>query len=129
MLRKLKSLSFILLILLTALLCVGFFVDDYRIEVLLSGLHLYMAKLNSLVALEWGGAISGILGAVLLSLNIRISRWAFVAYAISNVCWISYAIQSEAYGLLTAQLFYTTTTCIGFIRWFGSMDKSYLTAS
>lgn len=67
--------------------------------------------------LEWSGAFLGLIGAALLALNTRISGYGFVAFLASNICWISFALLSGTYGLLTMQLGFTVTSALGVYRW------------
>ena len=39
--------------------------------------------------LEWTGAALGLLGAFLLATNSRFSRFGWVAFLVSNMCWIA----------------------------------------
>lgn len=67
--------------------------------------------------LEWSGAILGLLGAGLLALNTRHSGYGFVAFLLSNCCWIGFGLLSGSYGLLTMQAGFTVTSAIGVYRW------------
>lgn len=67
--------------------------------------------------LEWSGSILGILGALLLALNVRISGWGFLLFLGSNVCWIAFAIDRELSGLLFMQLVFTVTSLVGCWKW------------
>jgi hypothetical protein len=68
--------------------------------------------------LQWAGCATGVLGSALLAMNShRVSGWGFVAYLISNVFWIAYALYAGAPGLLTQQAIFTATSVIGVWRW------------
>jgi hypothetical protein len=67
--------------------------------------------------LEWGGSLTGLLGAGLLALNASISGFGFVAFLISNLAWIGFALSIRAYGLLMMQLGFTVTSVVGIARW------------
>lgn len=69
-------------------------------------------------AIEWTGALLGLLGAALLASKMSWSKFGFVAYLVSNVCWIVYAVKHGAYGLLVMQIGFTITSVIGIYRWF-----------
>lgn len=68
--------------------------------------------------LEWLGCLTGVIGSALLASNTSMSRWGFVWYLVSNVCWIAYAVSSSAWGLLTMQFFFTVVSLFGVVRWF-----------
>lgn len=70
-----------------------------------------------LPALEWIGAALGLLGSALLAANTRLSGWGFVAYLMSNCCWIGFGLHHKAYGLLAMQIGYTVTSAFGVYRW------------
>lgn len=67
---------------------------------------------------EWTGAILGMLGSLLLALNIAISGWGFAAFLTSNICWLVFGIRNRAWGLVTMQLGYTVTSLTGIYNWF-----------
>lgn len=66
---------------------------------------------------EWLGSLTGLLGAGLLALNNAWSGYGFVAFLISNACWILYGRMARAKGLITMQLGFTATSMIGIWRW------------
>lgn len=66
---------------------------------------------------EFLGCAFGLLGALLLSLNIKCSGWGFVAFLGSNIAWISFALQKGIGGLLVMQIGFTVTSLIGIYRW------------
>ena len=66
---------------------------------------------------EYIGCGFGLLGALLLSLNCKHSGWGFVAFLVSNVAWITFAVQNGINGLLVMQFGFTITSLIGIYRW------------
>lgn len=77
--------------------------------------------------LQWAGAATGALGALWLALKVDSSRWGFVCYLLSNVCWVIYALQSAQWPLLLMNAVFTVITMVGLIRWFvpGSVRASW----
>jgi hypothetical protein len=73
---------------------------------------------SALQVFEWAGAALGMLGALLLSLNIRISRYGWISFALANIAMVVFAIGINAYGLLAQQLFFSLTSTIGIARSF-----------
>lgn len=69
-------------------------------------------------AVEWLACFAGLLGASLLALNNRYSRWGFVAFLASNCLWIAYGYYNQAWGLVVMQIGFTVTSTVGIIRWF-----------
>lgn len=67
--------------------------------------------------LEWFGALLGLCGASLLASHHRYCGWGFLAFLLSNLCWIGFALLTGAYGLLLMQLGFTLTSVVGFFRW------------
>lgn len=68
--------------------------------------------------MEWAGCAFGLLGALLLAINCRLSRWGWVSFLVSNAAWIAYSILTGAHGLLLQQAGFTITSAIGLRRWF-----------
>jgi hypothetical protein len=73
-------------------------------------------KMNALF-LEWSGAITGVIGAGLLATNTSMSGFGFIAFLISNLFWIAFAITKRSYGLLSMQVLFTATSLLGVYRW------------
>jgi hypothetical protein len=67
--------------------------------------------------IEWSGAIIGLLGSALLSMNIATSGYGFVLFLVSNAFWIGYGIKNHAWGMVTMQAGYTMTSLNGIIHW------------
>jgi uncharacterized membrane protein YhhN len=67
--------------------------------------------------LEWIGCTFGAIGALLLALNTAYSAWGFVAFLVSNVCWIAFGLLTGAPGLVIMQLVMTATSFLGLYRW------------
>ncbi len=72
----------------------------------------------SLGTLQWMGCATGVTGSLLLALNqSRISGFGFIAYLLSNACWVGYALSTSATGLAVQQAVFTLTSLIGVWRW------------
>lgn len=67
--------------------------------------------------IEWLGAGLGLLGATLVSLNNVVSGYGFVAFLLSNLCWMYFGVKTQAKGLLTMQLGFTLTSVMGVYNW------------
>lgn len=74
--------------------------------------------------LEWLGCLTGLSGALLLALNSRYSGYGFVAFLVSNVCWIGYGALSGSWGMVVMQLGFTATSVLGLYRWFPGVRRS-----
>ena len=70
-----------------------------------------------MVAFEWSGAILGMTGSLMMSVNQPWSKWAWAIWLVSNLLLLTYAITRRSYGLITMQLFFTCTSVLGFYRW------------
>lgn len=66
--------------------------------------------------LEWFGCISGLLGSALLAAGRRLIWWGFVAFMLSNLAWIVFALAMHAPGLFTLQMGFVVTSAVGLIR-------------
>jgi nicotinamide riboside transporter PnuC len=64
------------------------------------------------------GAFFGILGAALLAIHNRYSRWGWVAYVVSNFAWIFYGTKTDASPLVVQMGFFTLISFVGIYRWF-----------
>ena len=71
-----------------------------------------------LPVLEWSGAILGLIGAAMLAINRKVSRFGWLFYLASNVCWVIFGVATHAFGLAFMQAGFTVTTLIGIHRWF-----------
>jgi len=77
-----------------------------------------MDSLVSIGAMEWTGAVLGLLGALLLSLNHRVSRYGWPLFLLSNFMWIGFGIATDAWGLVFMQIVFTLTSVNGLVQWF-----------
>lgn len=68
-------------------------------------------------ALEWVGTLMGVGGALLLALNGPHAKWAWPMWMLSNVCFIVFGLIIGAYGLVTMQAGFFTTSSIGCWKW------------
>ncbi len=68
---------------------------------------------------EWGGALTGLLGAALLAIKSDYSGYGFVLFLGSNVCWLYFGLRTRAWGLVTMQFGFTGTSLLGMYNWIG----------
>ncbi len=69
------------------------------------------------VHLEWLGSATGLFGSALLSANIAVSGYGFLAFLVSNVFWSAFALRARLWGMLLMQVGFTVTSVIGVCRW------------
>lgn len=69
-----------------------------------------------ITALEWTGAILGLMGAFLLATNTRVSRYGWLAFLAANIALIGFALGIERYGLFVQQLGFMGTSLLGIYR-------------
>ncbi len=74
------------------------------------------------ILLEWAGAISAVIGSLLLALNNEYSRWGWICYLISNLALISFSMSMGLWGILFMQIVFLVTTVIGIYKWFFSCN-------
>ena len=67
--------------------------------------------------LEWGGAITGSIGTLLIASNIGMGYVAFLFYAASNSLWITYAHITRQKGMLMMNGVFAATTVLGLINY------------
>lgn len=68
--------------------------------------------------LGWSGTLLGCIGALLLALNLPISRYAFVCFIAANALLICYASRRADYPVLALYLVMTLISLLGVRRWF-----------
>ncbi|MFZ3139101.1 MAG: hypothetical protein WA147_00530 [Polaromonas sp.] len=90
----------------------------------IQGLNRYYAYLMKIIAyarqepLECIGALSGALGALLLSQNASYSKWGWISFLLSNVCLILMARKKRLYGLWLVQIYFSYTSLNGIFNYF-----------
>jgi nicotinamide riboside transporter PnuC len=62
---------------------------------------------------ETCGALTGIAGALLVASMSQYSRFGWLLFLCSNVCWIVFAVQGKFHKLLLQQFAYTGTSLLG----------------
>lgn len=67
---------------------------------------------------QWFGCAMGLLGSLLLATNTSHSRFGWIAFLLSNLAWIAYALWADAMGLLLQQIGFTATSLLGIRKWF-----------
>jgi hypothetical protein len=67
-------------------------------------------------ALQWSGAVFGVIGSFLLATHGRWSRYGWLAYLAANITMGAFAAAIGAYGLLAQQLCFSATTMLGLHR-------------
>lgn len=75
-----------------------------------------MPKLKQI---EWAGSLTGLLGAALLALNSPVSGYGFVAFLVSNLCWITFGIITRSRPMIAMQAGFTATSVVGIYQWLG----------
>lgn len=70
-----------------------------------------------MTVIEWSGSVLGIVGALLLALNIPQSRFGWIFFAASNVCWIYFGFATGTYSLAAMQIVFSCTSAIGIRNW------------
>lgn len=67
---------------------------------------------------EWCGCGFGLLGALVLALKMPWAGYGFVAFLLSNICWIIYGVMIGSWGLVSMQIGFMLTSALGIYRWF-----------
>lgn len=63
------------------------------------------------------GAITGVLGAVVMSVESKYSKFAFPIWIVSSALWIAYALSTDQLPLLNQQIVYFVINVIGLWSW------------
>lgn len=63
------------------------------------------------------GSALGLLGALLLALNGPHAGWGFVAFLVSNVCWLAFGAVHGHWFLCAQQLGYLVLSVVGIRNW------------
>jgi hypothetical protein len=71
--------------------------------------------MNHLV--EWLGAILGVLGSLMMSMNRRYSRYAWYPWIASNLLLMVFAAGIAAWGIFSMQAIFLAINANGALRW------------
>ena len=72
---------------------------------------------RSLLAIKWFGTVTGLVGAAILALNIPISGWGWVLFALSSVSWTAAALMMREWSLAMLQGGFLAVDLVGIWRW------------
>lgn len=72
---------------------------------------------GALTALKWTGTVTGIAGALILALNLPLSGWGWVLFAISALAWTIAGIVLKELSLVLLQAGFLVVDMIGIYRW------------
>lgn len=70
-----------------------------------------------MLLLEWVGAICGVLGALIIASNTRLSPWGWWLFLVSSLSLCGYAVLAQAWGLLLLNSCFVFTNLTGLVRW------------
>lgn len=70
-----------------------------------------------LLTLKWFGTITGLVGAGILALNIPISGWGWVLFAVSSVAWAVAGLIMREPLLAALQAGFFVVDLVGIWRW------------
>lgn len=68
------------------------------------------------IALEWSGALLGLLGAYLIATHGRWARYGWIAFLAANATMGGFALATEARGLLLQQVGFMGSAVLGLRR-------------
>ena len=72
-----------------------------------------------LPAAKWIGTGAGVMGAVMIALNISISGYGFVLFLVSSLLWGAAGLAQRDDSLVILQATFTVINLIGIYRWIG----------
>lgn len=67
--------------------------------------------------IKWGSAAFGIIGSLIIALNIPVSGWAFLIFMLSSLGWMAAAAVMKERSIFTESAVYTVINLIGIYRW------------
>lgn len=70
-----------------------------------------------LTTLKWVGVVTGVVGAVLMALNLPESKYAFLLYFTSSLCWTISGVLMKDKPLLVMNSVFLTINVIGIKSW------------
>jgi hypothetical protein len=70
-----------------------------------------------MTAIKWFGTVTGVVGAVILALNIPISGWGWVLFAVSAAAWTTAGLVMREYSLAILQGAFLLVDLLGIWRW------------
>ena len=68
-------------------------------------------------ALKWLGTVTGVLGALVLALNIPVSGWGWVLFTISSISWTVAGLVMRDMSLAVLQGAFVFVDLLGVWRW------------
>lgn len=68
-------------------------------------------------AVGWIGSLFGLIGSLLLALNMPISGLGFLAYLVSNVAWLYHGFTTRTWSMCVMQIGFTATSFLGVFNW------------
>lgn len=68
---------------------------------------------------RWVGTAAGILGALLIALNLGVVVWGYWFFLVSSVLWLTVAWVDEDYSLALLQGIFVLVNVLGLLRWVG----------
>lgn len=74
-------------------------------------------KTRSTTVIEWFGAVTGVLGNLLVALGWPIA--GFIVWLVSNAAFIVFASRTRAWGLGSMMMVYSIINLIGIAHWSG----------
>tara|TARA_Y100000588_G_scaffold317278_1_gene346289 strand:- start:286 stop:561 length:276 start_codon:yes stop_codon:yes gene_type:complete len=80
-------------------------------------LALFKKNTFSFDALKWFGTATGVIGALILALNLPVSGWGWVLFAFSSFSWTIAGAVMKDYSLMVLQLAFLIVGLIGIWRW------------
>ncbi len=68
-------------------------------------------------ALRWFGTVTGVVGALILALNIPVSGWGWLLFAISAAAWTVAGMVIRDHSLVVLQGTFLVVDLVGIWRW------------
>lgn len=76
-----------------------------------------MKKLLSFNTLKWVASILGLLGAIMIALNVEESKYAFIFFILSSIIWTYAGIKVKDWALASLNVGFFIVNIIGIYRW------------
>ena len=72
---------------------------------------------RTLTVLKWTGTVTGVGGALILALNLPLSGWGWVLFAISALAWTVAGMVMREHSLVLLQGGFLAVDLLGIYRW------------
>ena len=78
---------------------------------------MYIRKEHVFLSLKWLGAVTGMIGAVFIAMNLPGSGYGFIFFSVSAICWIIVGWHLREMSLVWLNVTFLAIDVLGIYRW------------